>query len=1254
MTNNTSYDRSFYEQQSKRSLKSAFTVLSRLFPILNPKRIVDIGCGVGPWVRAAQELGAQTALGVDGAYIDPTMLMISPTQFRSANLETDNISAILAPDLTEPFDLAFSLETAEHLPYHRAESFVHELTKLSDVILFSAAIPFQTGTHHINEQWPEFWALLFKAQGYECWDWLRKDLWESRDLDWWYAQNILVFAKTGSHAAGLLPRTAKVEGQALAFVHPEAFLNNLLGNPRRYRNAARGEEIADFHIISAAYQQQENALPEFISVTRAANAAPHARDVFPFTRTEVFNPEAQAHEANKQYETMKMQLNNEINNNLTKILSLQQQYAELEKQTKDETNKRLKTDETIASLRAAVDDLCEKNAALKQALRDEREHRSTNVSSLQMQIEMVKKEQLLQARLNEFEQKLEELKQAKAKAEENKNGPEQTKNISVYLQKAQEDLHLETEKCKVLSHNLQEARNYTKFLEEQINNEKSALIHANQEIENKNLELAMLYNSRSWRVTKILRSTKKILYPHKQRQLYATKQEYITISQSVEPEYPVVSQPSEPINEQYVHNEPAVAAMPEQKPASLPPAQLPQVILSRKTKSERTSKVFPNLRVLIITPDIHGPIRNGGIGTAFGALAQQISEWGGDISVAYALGHHSENEPISYWAEYYDLLGVNFIILDNNPTNNGLHVDASDVRRLSWQTYRWLADNEGSYDLVIFPEWMGLAYYSLVAKGQGLAFKNLLIAINTHSPDLWAMEGNYKLPEYLDIVDRDFMERESVRRADYVISPSQYMYDWMREHKWHIARNHTVIQNLMPDDVHTIEQNASISKQRPEVLAFFGRLEIRKGLKLFCDAIDRLPPTARAQLKTIRFLGKVVNDRFNSVDYIYSRSKKWGLEIEILTDKNKDQAIAELLKPAVLAVIPSLVENSPYTVLECMHYGISFLASKVGGIPELINPDDHESCLFLTNPKALANSIEASITNGIAPARMACSQKETKSLWLEWFKTIPKTTRPVNDIQVAISNEPLVSVCVVHYNRPKLLSQALSSLKKQSYQNIEVILVDDGSHEKEALDFLEELEPDFKERGWKIIRQSNSYLGAARNTAALAASGEYLLFMDDDNIAMPNEIKVFVAAAQHSDADILTCVIAPFSDFPPIKPNRVWLPLGGSIGSGLYQNAFGDANAFWKRSAFIKYGNYTTDYGVGHEDWELFGNAVLCGAKLEVVPEPLCWYRESQSGMLRSGNENINLARNVRAYVKNNPSGLGVALAYAASLHSSR
>ena len=297
---NPVYDAAFFEGQAARSLVSARTVLSRVFPLLHPRRLLDVGCGVGTWLRAALELGADDVIGTDGNYIDPESLLIERDRFIPADLATEALPQVLGSRAVQPFDLVMCMEVAEHLPHARAPSLVEELTLLSDAVLFSAAVPFQYGTNHVNEQWPEYWSILFRGQGFDCFDPLRVELWNDPDVDWWYAQNALVYARTGTAAAAALPAGSRVGRRGLSLVHPDSLLANLLGLPRRFRQQASQEEVEDLHRVVAANRRGDAVLPKLAGPTRAAAAGPEARDVFPSTRTEIFQPEREIADLSRQ------------------------------------------------------------------------------------------------------------------------------------------------------------------------------------------------------------------------------------------------------------------------------------------------------------------------------------------------------------------------------------------------------------------------------------------------------------------------------------------------------------------------------------------------------------------------------------------------------------------------------------------------------------------------------------------------------------------------------------------------------------------------------------------------------------------------------------------------------------------------------------------------------------------------------------------------------------------------------------------
>ncbi len=286
------YTTEFFNQHADGSLRSARAILPAVFAILPARSVVDIGCGQGVWLQAARELGAREVVGVDGDHVDRRTLAIDERDFVACPLDGDFVKPVAARG-RKRFDVAMCLEVAEHLPYRAAPALVERLTRLSDVVLFSAAVPFQSGTHHVNEQWPEFWALQFKTRGYACFDYLRWQFWGRADIDWWYAQNLLLFVRDKTPMASRLPASARQDGRGLSVVHPENYLFQILYTYRPHRASARIEELEDLRRLQAAWRDPAAQAPHLMAVERAAAAPAHARDVFPHTRTQMASPEAE-------------------------------------------------------------------------------------------------------------------------------------------------------------------------------------------------------------------------------------------------------------------------------------------------------------------------------------------------------------------------------------------------------------------------------------------------------------------------------------------------------------------------------------------------------------------------------------------------------------------------------------------------------------------------------------------------------------------------------------------------------------------------------------------------------------------------------------------------------------------------------------------------------------------------------------------------------------------------------------------------
>ena len=179
------YNENFYRSQKDASYRSAEVIIPLVMKYVQPRSVIDVGCGVAPWLSVFQKFGARV-YGVDGDYVDRTQLYIDQNDFHPANLEE-------RLNVGERFDLAMTMEVAEHLSPARADTFVEDLTKLSDVVLFSAAAAAQGGDHHINEQMPSYWASKFARHGYVCIDCIRPQVWTDQRIQVWYRQNVLLF-----------------------------------------------------------------------------------------------------------------------------------------------------------------------------------------------------------------------------------------------------------------------------------------------------------------------------------------------------------------------------------------------------------------------------------------------------------------------------------------------------------------------------------------------------------------------------------------------------------------------------------------------------------------------------------------------------------------------------------------------------------------------------------------------------------------------------------------------------------------------------------------------------------------------------------------------------------------------------------------------------------------------------------------------------------------------------------------------------
>ena len=229
----------------------------------------------------------------------------------------------------------------------------------------------------------------------------------------------------------------------------------------------------------------------------------------------------------------------------------------------------------------------------------------------------------------------------------------------------------------------------------------------------------------------------------------------------------------------------------------------------------------------------------------------------------------------------------------------------------------------------------------------------------------------------------------------------------------------------------------------------------------------------------------------------------------------------------------------------------------------------------------------------------------------------------------------LVSIIMPVYNSEKYLREALNSIKKQSYENIEIILVDDGSQDSspEICDLFAREDPRFK-----VIHQKNSGPSAARNKGLDEAKGEYVTFVDNDDVLHKDFVKILCHLCNDNDCDIALTRIKAFYDGESLPQDKIEQQLCYVNARELSERlldmtwdgiAVTMAKVF-KRSLFDDL-RFNEERIIGDDDSTMY-LVYWKAQKAVLIDRPLYFYRSKRKGSITHSNYKLTWLTGVEAF----------------------
>ena len=659
------------------------------------------------------------------------------------------------------------------------------------------------------------------------------------------------------------------------------------------------------------------------------------------------------------------------------------------------------------------------------------------------------------------------------------------------------------------------------------------------------------------------------------------------------------------------------------------------------------------LNTVIVTPQIPIAYQNGGIGT-FVRHFQDLLLTTGDNRITIILTEPPQR-PDPDWIPLYQENGIDVTCVQRKP----LDLPPGYFRSIKISELVASSIPEDA-EIVYFADWRANGLHTVRRRRFKSARQPIVVTV-LHGNTEWNRHGSgMHLTSYEEVAE-EFFERYVVENSDFVASPSKHLVQWCEKNEWRLpSHDRTAVLRypFFPRD-----QSPNLfpaCAQRFQRIVFFGRLETRKGFQLFVEALLSLKnKPCLSGLVEVVFLGSEGEYKQMTPEQGASRIEtELNIKVNLLEDLDSEDANDYLKSNTrdTLVVLPSVLDNFPYTVIEAsMIPSLNMVCSKAGGISEILGSASAEQ-LFEPTVAGASQTIELWLEHGPKTPRLLFTYdwQSANQKWLAFHAEIAEYARRALSVQpnpslISPRNESTerVDVCIPYFNAGPYLPELLLSLSQQTVDNFNVYVVNDGSTDTLSQLTFERLAAKYKSRGWVFVATPNRGPCEARNYAASLGDADYICFVDADNLVAPNMVNCFLESITTSGDDCLTSYLygfqgdgspylTPRGSANPIltSPPFVYLPIGNCPEAGILNNPFGDVSMIVCREVFDRLGGFPTDYEptAGNEDYEFLTKLSLQGYKLDVVPEFLFYYRQRSGSRTKTMDFYLSEMRVLRNY----------------------